>query len=84
MNRFIETGAAALLALGLATPALGWSCASDEELVATATPEERARISAEIARQRAWAEAMTCIEAGGKECPDPPDLSQPLNLPAGD
>lgn len=73
-----------MVAVGLAAPALGWSCASDEDLTPTATPEERARIRAEIARQRAWAEAMACIEAGRSDCPDPPDLSQPLTLPSGD
>ena len=83
LKRLIEMPTAAAVAIGLAAPALGWSCASEENLAAVVTPEERARISAEIARQRAWQDATACIEAGETDCPDPPDLSQPLSLPAG-
>lgn len=83
MGRFIEITAAAAVAVALTAPAFGWSCASDETLATSATPEERARISAEIARQRAWEEAMACIEAGHSDCPDVPDLSRPLTRPAG-
>jgi len=83
LKRLIKTLSVVAVSLGLTTPAFSWSCASDEELAATVTPEERARIGAEIARQRAWAEAMACIEAGRQDCAEAPDLSQPIVLPAG-
>lgn len=82
MKRSIEIAAASLVLTLAATPALPWSCASDEPLAATATPAERERIAAEIARQRALAEAMECIEAGRADCPEMPALT-PAGAQAG-
>lgn len=83
LKRCIEIGLLALLCSPVAATAQGWSCASDEALTASVSAEERARISAEIARQRAWAEAMACTEAGRSDCPEAPDLTQPVVLSAG-
>ena len=84
MRRFIEIVLLALLCSPFAAPALSWSCASDEELAAQVSPEERARITAEVARQRASVEATACIEAGRDDCPEAPDLTQPVALSAGE
>ena len=67
----------------ITTPALSWSCASDEVLAAQASPEDRARISTEVARQRGWADAMACIAEGRTDCPEAPDLTRPMILPIG-
>ncbi|TCM87130.1 hypothetical protein [Rhodovulum steppense] len=82
MKRSIEIAAATLALTLAAPPALPWSCASDEPLAATATPEDRERIAAEIARQRALAEAMDCIAAGRADCPAMPALT-PVGAQAG-
>ena len=58
-----------LLSGTIADPALAWSCSSEETLAAEVSPEERARVTAEIARQRALAEALRCVEDGRQECP---------------
>lgn len=83
MKRLIEMTTAAALAMGLAAPAFGWSCASGENLAATVTPADRARISAEVVRQRAATDAGVCLDADGTACPDTPDPGQPPSLPAG-
>lgn len=74
MNRFIDTLAVALLLGMSASPVLAWSCASDNVLAADASPEERARISAEVARERALSTVLPCIEAGLGDCPETPGL----------
>lgn len=66
----------------LAGPALAWSCASDEPLTPQVTAAERARISAEVARERALAEALRCRAEGRADCPTPlfaavPDATEP-------
>lgn len=84
LKQYIEIGFLALMSSLLAGPALSWSCASEEVLAAEVSPEERARINAEISRRRDWAEAMACIEAGREDCPEAPDLMQPVARPSGD
>ena len=58
-----------------AGPVFGWSCASDEPLVPQVSAEERARISAEVAAERAAAERAACRRGGGEAC-DPPASSR--------
>lgn len=71
---------AASLALALAVaagPVFGWSCASDEPLVPQVSAEERARISAEVAAERAAAERLECLRAGLDACGPAPAASSP-------
>jgi DNA-binding transcriptional regulator YdaS (Cro superfamily) len=75
LNRFADAFALALLLGMSASPVLAWSCGSDDVLAADASPSERARISAEVARERALSAALACIEAGLEDCPEMPGLT---------
>lgn len=83
LKRCLEVGLLWLVACLFAGPVLAWSCASDDTLAAEVTAEERARISAAVARQRAKADAAACAAAGRNDCPEIPDPPQSAILPAG-
>lgn len=82
MKRLVEVLLIVLLAGTLADPALAWSCSSEETLAAEVSPEERAKVTAEIARQRALAEALRCVEDGLPECADMLPLTR-VSAPVG-
>jgi hypothetical protein len=80
-RRFAE--ALAALAVGLLAAAgqvAAWSCASDEPLTPQVSAEEGARISAEVARDRALAEALRCRAEMRADCPPLPTETATLAM----
>lgn len=68
LKRFTEAFFLLGIALLVAGQASAWSCASDEPLVPEVSVSDRARISAEVARERALADALRCRSEGRADC----------------
>jgi hypothetical protein len=83
LKRYTETLASIGIALIAAGPAGAWSCASDEPLTPQVSAEERARISAEVARERALTAALRCRADGLEDCPTLPTQTPTPVPPSG-
>jgi hypothetical protein len=84
LKLFNETLGSLVLIWGLLAggQASAWSCASDEPLTPHVSVEERARISAEVARERALSEALHCRSEGLADCSRPPtETAVPIPVP---